>query len=65
MAISSYKAIAKVILEHGKLDLVLNSMNHLVENGHDILFNYIQEIENAFAERTYKPLSVDEIVGLE
>jgi hypothetical protein len=29
------------------------------------LFRYMQEIKNKFVERTYKPLSIEDIMNLE
>lgn len=65
MAISSYKAMAEVTQSRKELEKILYSMRTVAESGHDFLYRQIQEIENAFAERTYQPLSVDEIINLQ
>ncbi len=64
IALSSYKAMADIACECDKLDLILNSMKELADEGHDFLYRQMLEIENNFVERTYKPLSIEEIIDL-
>lgn len=65
IALSSYKAMADISNEREKLDLILSAMRSLADEGHRFLYRQMQEIEIDFIERTYKPLSFDEIGCLE
>jgi hypothetical protein len=56
--------MADVAHDRDELDLILTSMRTIADEGHEFLYRYMQEIENAFVERTYEPLSVEDILGL-
>jgi calcineurin-like phosphoesterase family protein len=64
MALESYKLIAQRATDKSELELVINSMKNIHTHGHDFILSYIREVENAFAERMYKPLSLDEVLEL-
>lgn len=64
IALSSYKAIAEYTKKRDELDVVINSIKSFADKGDSFLYKQIQEIENAFIERTYVPLSLEEIINL-
>jgi len=64
IALSSYKAIAERSIKSEDLDLLKKNIIEMAEEGYLFLYRHLQEIENEFAERTYKPLSIKEIINL-
>ena len=64
MALESYRLIAAEVDNEEEFILVINSMKAIADDGNQYLYRHIQDFQDAFAERTYVPLTIDEISNM-
>ncbi|MGD1818788.1 MAG: NACHT domain-containing protein [Pleomorphochaeta sp.] len=65
IAINSYKEIGENIKTQEELDVLLQSIMSLANNGHSYLYKIIKEISESFAKKHLHVFSVEDILQLE
>ena len=62
--LQSYRLIANKVIERKDIEKVIHSMEEVKRvSGKEFISMNIREIETAFAERTYNPLTIEQIIG--
>lgn len=61
LAISSYRGMASSVDKDEEFQLIKDSLNRLIQEGHNFMSRILNEIRDSYNERTYQPIKMDEI----
>ena len=61
LAISSYRGMAFSVDKDEEFQLIKDSLNRLIQEGHNFMSRILNEIMDSYNERTYQPIKMDEI----
>ncbi len=64
IALESYRLIAAEIDNEVEFTQVVQSMKAIAEGGNMYVYRHLQELQDAFAERSYVPLTIKEIADI-